>query len=215
MSRERIAFLVPTSYPFSTTTWSIRPLPREVPVSSGPGCYNSSRCASTFSALEQAVNMAVKFQKILLPTDFSTLSAVATKYACELAVKLDSELHLLHGLESQVDPTTPAFEMGLVGIALPTYIRESKAAAENSLTRVLDPQWAASRRVVYAVVEGSPKAEIVRYARQQDIDLIVLATHGRTGLSHVFMGSVAENVVRTASCPVLTLRPERHGFVMP
>jgi universal stress protein A len=65
------------------------------------------------------------------------------------------------------------------------------------------------------VVEGSPKAEIVRYARKQDIDLIVLATHGRTGLSHVLMGSVAESIVRTAPCPVLTVRPEGHQFVMP
>jgi nucleotide-binding universal stress UspA family protein len=57
--------------------------------------------------------------------------------------------------------------------------------------------------------------EIVRYARTQEIDVIVLATHGRTGLAHVLIGSVAENVVRTAPCPVLTVRPEGHQFVMP
>ena len=57
--------------------------------------------------------------------------------------------------------------------------------------------------------------EIIRYARKQEIDLIVLATHGRTGLTHVLLGSVAENVVRTAPCPVLTVRPEGHQFVMP
>jgi nucleotide-binding universal stress UspA family protein len=65
------------------------------------------------------------------------------------------------------------------------------------------------------VVEGPPKVEIVRYARTQDIDLIGLATHGRSGLAHVLIGSVAENVVRTAPCPVLTVRPEGHQFVMP
>jgi nucleotide-binding universal stress UspA family protein len=57
--------------------------------------------------------------------------------------------------------------------------------------------------------------EIVRYARTQEIDLIVLATHGRSGLAHVLIGSVAESVVRTATCPVLTVRPEGHQFVMP
>jgi nucleotide-binding universal stress UspA family protein len=65
------------------------------------------------------------------------------------------------------------------------------------------------------VVEGSPKVEVVRYARSQGIDLIVLATHGRSGLAHVIIGSVAESVVRTAPCPVLTVRPEGHQFVMP
>jgi nucleotide-binding universal stress UspA family protein len=57
--------------------------------------------------------------------------------------------------------------------------------------------------------------EIVRYARTHEIDLIVLATHGRSGLAHVIIGSVAESVVRTAPCPVLTVRPEGHQFVMP
>lgn len=155
--------------------------------------------------------MTVKIQKILLPTDFSELSATSTKYACELAAKFDAELHLLHTLEGHLDPT-PAFEMGL---ALLTYTPESRSAAEQALARVLDPTWAATRKVVRAVLEGSPQVEIVRYARKHAIDLIVLATHGRTGLSHVFMGSVAENVVRTASCPVLTVRPEGHQFVMP
>ena len=155
--------------------------------------------------------MPIRIQKILLPTDFSTLSAPATEYACELAAKFDAELHLLHTLEIHTD-STPAFGMGL---ALPNYIHESRAAAETSLASLLAPKWSAGRRVIRTVLEGSPKVEIIRYARQHDIDLIVLSTHGRTGLSHVVMGSVAENVVRTAPCPVLTLRPQGHQFVMP
>ena len=155
--------------------------------------------------------MTLQIQRILLPTDFSNYSACATKYACELALRFDAELHLLHTLEIRTD-VTPDFAMGL---ALPRYINESKAAVEKSLTGVLDPQWSAGRKVIHAILEGSPKVEIIRYARQQDIDLIVLSTHGRTGLAHVIMGSVAESVVRTAPCPVLTVRPEGHQFVMP
>jgi nucleotide-binding universal stress UspA family protein len=102
-----------------------------------------------------------------------------------------------------------------MGLDLPRYIHESREAAEKALTRVLDPQWSAGRTVVQAVVEGSPKVEIVRYARLHAIDLIVLATHGRTGLAHLIIGSVAESVVRTAPCPVLTVHPEGHQFVMP
>ena len=155
--------------------------------------------------------MAIRIKRILLPTDFSNRSATATKYACELATKFDAELHLLHTLESHL-VSTPDFGMGL---DLPKYIIESRKAAEKSLTSVLDTQWSAGRKVVHAVIEGSPKAEIIRYAREHDIDLIVLATHGRSGLAHVIIGSVAESVVRTAPCPVLTVRPEGLQFVMP
>jgi universal stress protein A len=155
--------------------------------------------------------MTIRLQKILLPTDFSNYSAAATKYACELATKFGAELHLLHTLETHL-ASTPGFGMGL---ALPNYISESRAAAEKSLAGVLDPTWAADRTVVLALAEGSPKVEIIRYARTHDIDLIVLATHGRSGLAHVIIGSVAETVVRTAPCPVLTVRPEGHQFVMP
>jgi universal stress protein A len=155
--------------------------------------------------------MAIEIKRILLPTDFSAYSATATKYACELATKFDAELHLLHTLEVHLS-STPTFGMGL---ALPKYLHESREAAEKALAGVLDPQWAVGRKVVQAVVEGSPKVEIIRYARTQQIDVIVLATHGRSGLAHVIIGSVAEGVVRTAPCPVLTVRPEGHQFVMP
>ncbi|MCE9530316.1 MAG: universal stress protein [Planctomycetes bacterium] len=153
----------------------------------------------------------IRLQKILLPTDFSNFSAAATKYACELATRFDAELHLLHSLESHLD-STPGFTMGL---AIPTYVKESRVAAEKAMTGVLDPNWLIGRKVIHSIVEGSPKTEIIRYAIKHDIDLIVLSTHGRTGLSHMIMGSVAENVVRTAPCPVLTIRPEGHPFKMP
>jgi universal stress protein A len=155
--------------------------------------------------------MVIEIKRILLPTDFSSYSATATKYACELVTKFDAELHLLHTLEVHL-ASTPSFGMGL---ALPQYIHESRTAADKSLTSVLDPQWSVGRKIVQAVVEGSPKVEIVRYARTHEIDLIVLATHGRSGLAHVIIGSVAESVVRTAPCPVLTVRSEGHQFVMP
>jgi universal stress protein A len=155
--------------------------------------------------------MTIQLQKILLPTDFSDYSAAATKYACELATRFDADLHLLHTLEVHL-ASTPDFAMG---IDLPRYITESRDAAEKALAGVLDPKWAAGRTVIQAVIEGSPKAEIIKYARKQNIDLIVLSTHGRTGLPHIIMGSVAETVVRTAPCPVLTVRPEGHQFVMP
>jgi len=91
----------------------------------------------------------------------------------------------------------------------------STAEAEKALAGVLDPKWSAGRTVIQAVIDGTPKVEIIRYASKQNIDLIVLSTHGRTGLPHLMMGSVAESIVRTSPCPVLTVRPEGHQFVMP
>ncbi|MEJ7592288.1 MAG: universal stress protein [Planctomycetaceae bacterium] len=155
--------------------------------------------------------MTIQIQRILLPTDFSHYSAAATKYACELATRFNSELHVLHTLEHHLS-STPTFGFGL---DLPTFVNESKAAAEKKLAGLIGSGWSAGRTVIQSVSEGSPKVEIVRYAREANIDLIILSTHGRTGLSHVMLGSVAESVVRTAPCPVLTVRPEGHQFVMP
>src|SRR5476651_2018359 len=109
--------------------------------------------------------MTIRLQKILLPTDFSNYSAAATKYACELATKFDAELHLLHSLETHL-ASTPNFGLGL---DLPKYVKESKAAAETSLAGVLDSKWSPGRPFVKAVVEGSPKAEIIAYARKHHI----------------------------------------------
>lgn len=153
----------------------------------------------------------INLKRILLPTDFSKLSSSATKYACELAEKFNAELHLLHVFQIQTI-STPDLAMSL---ALPSLIQESRVAAEKSLAAFLDPKWKDGRTVVAAVVQGPPFVEIIRYAREKDIDLIVLSTHGRTGLIHALMGSVAEKVVRKAPCPVLTVRPEGHQFVMP
>jgi len=153
----------------------------------------------------------IELKTVLLPTDFSDFSAEATKYACAFADQFGAELHLLHVLDL-VEAIAPEFGMGL---ALPSRTAVSNKAVENALSDVLDDAWADSHQVVQAVVNGPPFLEIIKYARKHNIDLIVMGTHGRSGLVHVLMGSVAEKVVRKAPCPVLTVRPEGHQFVMP
>lgn len=153
----------------------------------------------------------IKLEKILLPTDFSEYSAEATKYACAFAEQFNSQIHLLHVQEVYAS-STPEFGMGL---ALPSQIKESREAAERALEKVLDAEWAEGRDIIRATAEGPPFLEIVRYAKAQGIDMVIMGTHGRSGLAHVLMGSVAEKVVRKAPCPVLTVRPEGHQFVMP
>lgn len=155
----------------------------------------------------------IQLSRILLPTDFSKYSAEATKYACALAEKFDAELHLLHVLETHLS-ATPEFAAGL---ALPTSTKENRSACEQLLAKTLEPNWAEAHKgkVVRSLEDGIPFVEIVRYAKEHEIDLIVLGTHGRSALAQVLMGSVAERVVRKAPCPVLTIRPEGHHFVMP
>lgn len=153
----------------------------------------------------------IELKRILLPTDFSDNASVATRYACGLAERFSAELHLLHAIVSH-PAATPEF---IGGLALSSYVKESRAAVEAALGEVLDPDWEQGRSVVRTIVDGAPFLEIIHYARDNAIDLIVMGTHGRSGLPHIILGSVAERVVRKAPCPVLTVRPEGHHFVMP
>lgn len=148
----------------------------------------------------------ITLRRILVPTDFSEYSGEAIGYACALADKFEAELHLLHVLESQIS-STPIFAGGL---ALNPIVNESREAAEKALV-----QTAPERAAVRATAEGPPFLEILRYAKDNNIDLIVMGTHGRAGLAHVMLGSVAERVVRKSTCPVMTVRHPKHEFVVP
>jgi nucleotide-binding universal stress UspA family protein len=145
----------------------------------------------------------IEIHSILAPTDFSAHSQKALRYACGLAQRLSAELHLLHIL-SEILPAGP--DPLLMPVVPPEYYQQNEDRARETLDHLLDPVWGAPRSVVTAVRWGSPVEAIVSYALDHRIDLIVIATHGRTGLSHVLLGSVAERIVREAPCPVLTLR---------
>jgi universal stress protein A len=148
----------------------------------------------------------VEIRSILAPTDFSAHSEHAVRYACGLAARLGCDLHLVHIL-SEILPSGP--DPLLMPVMPPEYYEESEQRARENLGRLLDPAWGSPRAVVTAVQWGGPVEAIVAYADEHKVDLIVIATHGRTGLSHVLLGSVAERIVREAPCPVLTIR-SRH-----
>mgnify|MGYP002624830647 CR=1 FL=1 len=152
----------------------------------------------------------INLKRILAPTDFSQYSRQAMKYACAFAEQFGAELHLL-----LQDLVAMVPEPGLAFPPPGDYMQELKSSAERSLSTIPDSDWCAGKKVVRSVRQGPPFLEVVRYAKENQIDLIVLGTHGRTGLSHVLLGSVAEKVVRKAPCPVLTVRPDEHEFVMP
>ena len=153
----------------------------------------------------------IDLQQILCPTDFSDHSSQAVRYACAFSEMFHAKLHLLHVLELHAG-TTPVFGAGL---ALPTRVQESMASAQQELDRIPGPEWKHEKEIVRSTAEGVPFVQIISYAKEHQIDMIIMGTHGRTGVPHMMIGSVAERVVRHSACPVLTVRPDGHQFVMP
>jgi len=145
------------------------------------------------------------YRRILWPTDFSPLAKVALPHAVGLASDAGAELVLLHVLPLPAMYAAPDIS-GAVWIPLQ---RKTRAAARLHLLRLEKQVKGPNFRTHMVLTEGVPFSQIVRAAKRLRCDLIVLATHGRTGLAHAIMGSVAENVIRHAPCPVLTVRPAR------
>jgi nucleotide-binding universal stress UspA family protein len=145
------------------------------------------------------------FTRILVPTDFSAPSDAALVTAKDLAARLGASLHLVHVLE---DPyAVAAYSADALGY-LPPGIKESwQREADKHLNALLTPaERTAFKATTTVLFSGSAAREIVEHAQNNDIDLIVMGTHGRGGLAHLLLGSVAERVVRLAPCPVLTMR---------
>jgi len=154
----------------------------------------------------------IKLAKILYPTDFSELSLVALKYVQAFAEQFAAELHCLHVVDEAYHYW---LALGPDGVPIGPDPKEMLTSAEKQMTQFASEHLSDVPKLITKVLSGRPFVEIIRYARQQGIDLIVIATHGRSGLSHVLMGSVAERVVRKAPCPVLTCRSPEHEFIMP
>jgi nucleotide-binding universal stress UspA family protein len=154
----------------------------------------------------------IKLDRILVPTDLSEFSKHALRYGCEFANRFNAELHLLTVVQ---DVVAMVPEPGMAFPAPGEYLQELQQASRKALDELPDPALLRGATVVRDVRVGTPFLEIVRYAKESAIDLIVIGTHGRSGLAHVLLGSTAEKIVRKAPCPVLTVRPEGHDFVMP
>ncbi len=152
----------------------------------------------------------ITIKNILCPIDYSIYSERALKYAIEFAEKYQAKLYLIHVLDIRVyDITDPdLYNVNVVDDETLKKLKERLSARVTEDTKGRVP-------VEAIIIQGVPFAEIINAAKERQIDLIVLGTHGRTGLSHAIMGSVAEKVVRKAPCPVLTIRHPEHDFIMP
>lgn len=129
-------------------------------------------------------------KKILVTTDFSDYSASALEYAISLADVHNADVHLLHVVDGG-----------------PKGTRHTEKYSQSAMRKFIFEKVDEFQNITQAIRTGIPHEEILRYAREFQIDMIVIATHGRTGLAHVLMGSVTEKVVRHSTVPVLTVKP--------
>ena len=140
--------------------------------------------------------------KILVPVDFSVHASEAVRFAADMSRRYDASLELLHVFhvttyalpEGHVVPSDEQLQHVM------KEIESQLAAAKHAAVE------AGARSVQTTLVQGGVTTEILRFAKDRECDLIVMGTHGRTGMKHLLMGSVAEQIVRVAACPVLTLR---------
>jgi len=156
---------------------------------------------------DEGIMLTVK--NILVATDFGEASEAALEYGRHFARLSGARLHVLHAVRNVLETVA----VGGYTIDWASIQDTVERVARERLESILTP---ADRRAFGAkavvATSNSPALSIVAYAKDANIDLIVLGTHGRAGVAHLFMGSVAERVVRTAPCPVLTVRqPEREA----
>lgn len=154
-----------------------------------------------------------QLKRILVPTDFSEPSERSAAYAVELARRYEAEeVHCVHVSDIPADllATSTYYVTG----PSEQYIEQIREEGRKGLDEFVRKNLAGVP-VKTAFLEGRPFVEIIRYARTNKIDLIVISTHGRTGLRHALFGSVAEKVVRKAPCPVLVVKRDERDFVMP
>ncbi len=152
--------------------------------------------------------MKLNIKKILVPIDFSDYSKSAFKYAQEFSRYFDAEIILIYVVEPMVYP--PDFSMGQ--IAIPTIDIELDKRAKEELEKLARNEIQPDTRFQIVIKTGKPFVEIIQTASELDVDLIIIATHGHSGVEHILFGSTAEKVVRKAPCPVLTLREPLKGF---
>jgi nucleotide-binding universal stress UspA family protein len=145
----------------------------------------------------------MRLERILCPIDFSDYAREAMKAAIDLARQGNGELRLVHAYH------LPAFAYGEGAFGLPEMHLRLREAAEQGLSQwAKEARAAGVARVSAFAADGVAWDVVCRLAKDEGIDLIVMGTHGRTGLRHALLGSVAEKVVRHAPCPVLVIRPK-------
>ncbi|MGA2914401.1 MAG: universal stress protein [Sedimentisphaerales bacterium] len=157
----------------------------------------------------------VNIRKILFPTDFSEYSLTARDFAYDLANRYAAQLHCVH-IVDLVDNMILGGYMPTMEVVPAVSVGRIEETAKKNLDEFVKRHFSEFKNsIVKKVITGKPFFEIIQYCRQEDIDLIVMGTHGHSALASMLLGSVAEKVVRKAPCAVLTVRHPAHKFVAP
>jgi len=183
--------------------------PKKTSTSSGAAKLIVTDKAGHKTASAPASAMApLQFQigRILVPVDFSEHSQKALRYALAFATQFDAEVTLVHIVEQMVYPGDWMYPP----LAVTDFAAEKR---EQVLDRMRALDAGSGVKTQHIVRLGRAWQEVIEIAREKKADLIILATHGYTGLKHVLLGSVAEKIVRHAPCPVLSVRPEERDFL--
>jgi universal stress protein A len=152
--------------------------------------------------------MKQTLSRILVPTDFSSSSDAALEYATMLADRLSASMHVLHVIE---EPDVAGWGSEIYISELPRMREAAQQEAERRLNGIVTARELVRLKVSTEIADGRAARAIVDVARQQQIDLIVMGTHGRSGVARLLLGSVTEKVLRTAPCPVLAVRTTEHA----
>jgi len=141
-------------------------------------------------------------RNILVSTDFSDFSAAAVEYAASFALLYGARIHLIHVIEPGAVVGVPGMEINTTAAGL-----EQEAQAQEEMRKFVYWKMKNNTNLEQVILHGEACREIVKYAQENEVDLIVVATHGRTGVAHMLMGSVAEKIVRLSPVPVLAVKP--------
>jgi nucleotide-binding universal stress UspA family protein len=149
-----------------------------------------------------------EIKKVLVPIDFSDYSKNALRYSVNIIKQFQAKVSLVYVIEPMIYPTD--FSMGQ--IAVPSSDLDISKRAREELEKLAKTEFGSDIVVDIIIKTGKAFVEIIETASELDIDLIIIATHGHTGVEHLLFGSTAEKVVRKAPCPVLSLREPIKGF---
>src|SRR5512140_1072929 len=161
-----------------------------------------ARVTETRSATAKEPTLGLR--SILVPIDFSIHSKNALKYAIPLAEQFGASLHLVF----VVEPTVYPADLGFGQVVLPGIEEELRDKGAEELQALIEREIGSRVQASCVVRTGSPHQEILSEAEEKGVDMIVVATHGHSGVEHMLFGSTADRIVRHAKCPVLTIRPE-------
>jgi len=151
----------------------------------------------------------IQLKTVLVPTDFSESARHALTYGTSFALEYGARLILLHVVEN----LTVGYASDLFPVPMAEVFQEISGYARAELAKLAAEAREKGVEVEEQVVQGKPSAEIIRVARESEVDMIVLGTHGKGMLDQALFGSTTERVVRRAPCPVLTVRLAEHEFV--